>query len=71
MNMIEKVARAMAKQQGESVFWVSYTELAKAAIEAMREPSIEMVDEGMSSQLCDAEVRIIWTWMINVALKED
>lgn len=41
-TMIERVARAIAKADATS----SYEELARAAIEAMREPTDSMVDAG-------------------------
>ena len=69
MNMIDKIARAMAKQQGEAVFWVSYIEMAKAAIEAMREPTEEMKNiETGSIHYTQVE---LWNEFINAALKED
>lgn len=43
MNMIERVARAIAASQG-SKSYVSYVIEARAAIEAMMEPTDEMVE---------------------------
>lgn len=82
MNMIEKVERAMAKQLGEAVFWVSYLSQAKAAIEAMREPTEEMNKIGASEPIyhCweiggeftnDESAGEIYSRMIDAALKED
>jgi hypothetical protein len=45
MNMIEKVARAINDAEGFANGWQYYCKAAKAAIEAMREPTKEMKAE--------------------------
>jgi hypothetical protein len=45
MNMIEKVARAINDAEGFGNGWQYYCKTAKAAIEAMREPTEEMKDK--------------------------
>lgn len=65
MTMIEKVARAIACSNENDIHWNGYIVCAKAAIEAMREPTEEMKD------VC---VNMVWVStyqkMIDVALKE-
>ncbi len=69
MNMIEKVAKAMALYEDSMEdYWKRYTGLAKAAIEAMREPSEEMIYQGPGDPYMDKEV---WAKMIDAALKKD
>lgn len=58
MNMIEKVARALSVADGnhadacsndedETPAWTLYTNSAKAAIEAMREPTPEILEAAL------------------------
>lgn len=45
MNMVERVARAICRAHGkwiEDESWHTYQDEARAAIEAMREPTMEM-----------------------------
>lgn len=52
MNMIEKVARAVAKEiDNTDEFWdmPENIDVAKAAIEAMREPTEEMIQKGIGN----------------------
>lgn len=46
MNMVEKVARAIAQQAGDDARsdWDAHMGFARVAIEAMREPQVEMID---------------------------
>lgn len=45
--MVERVARAIArKNTGSGINWPSFVEEARAAIEAMREPTDAMVNAG-------------------------
>jgi len=46
MNMIEKVARAISDAEGFANAWQYYCKTAKAAIEAMREPTEGMKDKS-------------------------
>lgn len=82
MNMVEKVARAMheysVKVDAMSPQWIDLNNVpptakahlfavAKAAIEAMKEPTKEMLDAGPGDPYMDAYV---WEKMIKAALKE-
>lgn len=64
MNMIDKVEAAVRKE-----FWEnngSYRDVAKAVIEAMREPTEEMIVKVPIGYCTASEV---WSKMIDVALK--
>lgn len=63
-EMIERVAFAIASNLG----LMTSSELAKAAIEAMREPTEEMLDAGAY----DLDMKLItqYQYMIDAALKE-
>ena len=70
-NMIERVARAIAKSQGSNPRWnrEGWLKDARAAIEAMREPTEEMshagwrTDSGIST--------VVWQAMIDAALHNE
>lgn len=76
MTMIEKVARALIKQTEadcgyrfpSETNWRYCYKKAKAAIEAMREPTDEMVDAGAYD--LDMTVAMQYRKMIDAALKE-
>ena len=82
-EMIEKVARALLMENRPDYTpkqiehgWFQYRFDARAAIEAMREPTNEMAEVGMEarwqSPIRDANnVREIWSAMIDAALSED
>lgn len=77
-EMIERVARAICKADGqdpdhegeltdEGTFqWQSYVTDARAAIEAMREPTKAMI----AACYPDEDAGLIWRDMIDAALKE-
>jgi hypothetical protein len=75
-DMIERVARAIwaARYDGpyEEMPWV--VAAARAAIEAMREPTIDMVVAGTEQWLCEAAMEdrseANWRAMIDEALRE-
>ena len=57
-EMIERVAKALAKADGDpSVLFDYYLEHARAAIEAMREPTEEMSKAGFVVNKFDNEIR--------------
>lgn len=66
MNMIERVARAIAKAVGREVIPNIYIPAAKAAIEAMREPTEEMIELFNDHDWIDR----YWQPAIDAALKE-
>ncbi len=66
MNMIEKVARAISDAEGFANSWQYYCKTAKAAIEAMREPSEEMLDAG--SYDLDMTLEMQYRKMVDAAL---
>ena len=89
MSMIERVAQAIAKaelEEGDTTYsWHALTEeivdcyyvLARAAIEAMREPTNQMVDdqggEYVNLERADDQSyqpRLIWQGMVDTALEE-
>lgn len=72
MNMIEKVARAIAKANDDNMHWKGFIPEAKAAIEAMREPTEEMTNrEGYHDNCytCGGHLEG-YQCMIDAALKE-
>jgi len=76
-SMIEKVAEAIEEVVLRQEF-TSYEEAARAAIEAMREPTRGMVEDGYAA-LMDWDARTgedkgisdTWVAMINAALSEE
>ncbi len=87
-SMIERVARARCAEQGINpdapfrnlvgdkqriVNWQAWTGEARAAIEAMREPTDAMIDAGAVAEgdgNLEAQARNLWAAMIDAALKE-
>lgn len=73
-EMVGKVARAIArKNTGSGINWPSFVEEARAAIEAMREPTEAMVDAGVLDVKADVsffDVNETWQAMIDAALSE-
>lgn len=85
-GMVERVARALCSFLGldpDEIIpggvpcWTWHTEQARAAIEAMREPTAAMVEDGDchnraegSTIECFENVRTIYRAMIDAALKE-
>lgn len=53
MGMVERVAREICKNAGHVTdrHWQHYTNAARAAIEAMREPTEEMIDAGIEAKM--------------------
>lgn len=76
MNMIEKVARALAAIQETEDQWEYYITSARVAIKAMREPSDEMLNEGFRGAWKNEDggasfyVKPCWIYMIDEALRE-
>ena len=77
MDMVEKVAKAMAENDSGPMdsalfaihwreFGEGYIDSARAAIAAMREPSEEMINEA--ADLC-ASPQDVWENMIDAALE--
>ena len=103
MNMIERVARAMARAQlgyddytanfawdrtpdlpklGDPISKLEWMTFARAAIEAMREPTEEMLNGSTNAEISHTwsregegitmdSVADIWSEMISAALKEE
>lgn len=70
-SMIERVARAISRSQVETErMWQSFLPEASAAIEAMREPTEEMVWSHEVPHYGPDEAREAWRAMIDAALKE-
>jgi len=44
--MIERVARAIARNLGDAD-WQAYMEAARAAVQAMRQPTVEMLEAAL------------------------
>lgn len=81
MTMIEKVARAIAKSQypdkSENVMWQHFIPDARAALEAMEEPTPQMlIDAGsirgvdIDSPEIDEDHKEWWRAMLIAALSE-
>ena len=67
-EMIERVASALAKEQHEELSdW--HREEARAAIAAMRDPTVQMLIEGCENYLRNAKMSHVWHTMIDEALK--
>ena len=77
MSMVEKVARAILNAHAGDIpvhdadlQWSWWIEEARAAIEAMREPTPEMIDAGrFRYTLADETVEKSWGYMIQAALE--
>ena len=78
-EMIERVARAMCQSDGDDPerYWRDYEVNARAAIEAMREPTEAMIAAGhlndpLGCDVADAAAvyPAVWEGMINAALSE-
>ena len=72
-TMIERVARAIAasvySEAGVELMWKCYMDKARAAIEAMREPTAGMVSSVTIDHIEDVEE--FWGALIDAALKEE
>lgn len=71
--MIEKIARAIADSDGETVDgWDGlYQDRARAALEAMLEPSEGMIDAGLYQGVRNMPLRYQWQAMIRHALENE
>lgn len=73
-EMIERVAKAIANQQGyyPTLNYAAWWDQARVAIEAMRDPTAEMMDAGNAAREASisAEVNTLATWhgMLEAAL---
>ncbi|MEZ2132438.1 MULTISPECIES: hypothetical protein [unclassified Sinorhizobium] len=75
-TMIERVARAIMEDSGggrdrPDFNWRYYESAARAAIEAMREPTEDMRIAGCQETWLDPSVDDIYRAMIDAALQED
>ena len=75
MTMVERVAQAIRAADDMSLAYMERTaKMARAAIEAMREPTSKMVEEGLNKPkgMMDwrAAVACSWRVMVDEALKE-
>jgi len=74
MTMLEKVSAALKAKNCEGLPPTGYYDnLARAAIEAMREPTEKMIkiaDENTSDVLTPFDAREIWYEMIDAVLNE-
>ena len=75
MDMVEKVARAMAERNNDydeegRLQWPAYVDDARAAIAAMREPTDAMVDAGWqtSDDVVWMALKEAWPAMVDAAL---
>lgn len=89
MSKIEEVARALCRQEGEAPdlptphhptvkhLWEHYIPSARAAIEAMRKPTVNMSMKGLVQSerddinLTPEEVDDMWGAMVDAALSEE
>ena len=69
-TMIEQVARALLVADRSAITPDYYQRMARAAIEAMREPTEAMLDAGVNFRERNARTEQIWQAMIDAALKE-
>jgi hypothetical protein len=82
-DMVERVARALCAEDGTNpddldsqgqIWWRCYIDDARAAIAAMREPTLDMEVAGTEQWLCEAAMedrsKANWQAMIDSALAE-
>jgi hypothetical protein len=77
-NIVERVAKALAKSTDQSEYWTNYVVQARAAIAAMREPTDAMKDAATDledfldkSQADNGALwPFIWQAMIDACLQE-
>ena len=67
--MIERVARAIASQHGHDD-WHPYLADARAAMSALREPTIEMLDAAVPEVPDWGDLPVDWQAMIDYVLRE-
>jgi hypothetical protein len=68
-DMVERVAKAiMAAENPDSAD--QYSEMARAAIEAMREPTKDMAIMGHSELIEGGDIHSVWDAMIDEAIQE-
>lgn len=73
-TMVDKVATALADSLDDGLNWQDYREQAVTAIEAMKDPTNEMLNAGwgtISTHVIDGRPEEIWPAMIDAALKEE
>jgi len=82
MNMTEKVSKAICNALGDdwdnapdessnaNLSKQEYKEFAQAAIKAMKEPSVQMMNAGHAAKEDGGNMRSIWKMMIYKALEE-
>ena len=82
-NIIERMCRAMCRDQypgcdedewlvtAKCPRWGLFVSQAKAALEAMREPTEAMHDAGQAVNIGPYSITSIWEEMIDAALEED
>jgi hypothetical protein len=68
-SMIARVARAIASARGDPD-WRSYLDAARAALKAMREPTLEMLEVAMVGCPDWGDLPDDWRKMIDRALSE-
>ena len=68
-SMIERVARAIYDEAADKPYATDLEPIARAAIEAMREPTREMLAAGMNEEGVDLLSE--WRAMIDAALKDN
>lgn len=72
-EMVERAAEAVITAN-ERLDWTEAREIARAVIEAMREPTKTMLDgptwyDGPHSQFTPGDAKEVWDQMIDAALK--
>jgi hypothetical protein len=82
MTMIERIARALCISQGENpdqptphhktvdFIWQHYRKDARAVLEAMMEPTDQMVKAAFDVFASENDAKANWYCMIEAALKE-
>ena len=82
-TLIERAAKALAKEVGMEANWPLYERKAIAVLRAIREPTDKMINAGRSKLMqrikqngqmdiwqCDLAAEEIWRGMIDAELKE-
>lgn len=70
-RMAERIEAAFAKQGGGYALDTDWTEVARAALQAIREPSLEMLGHGVDAWNAGGDLVDVWSAMIDAILSED
>ena len=74
-NMIERIARTLCGLAGDppdsEPDWEAFVPAARAVLQAIREPSVEMAEAGIEATAAGGAEVSVWRAMIDCALEEE